>query len=241
VRIWQSLDLIATLAVSLVVGTLGILNLTDGPVLSGATLATLAVLAAGALHARFKMDGLLDLTRQSLAETPPADRLLHTSTSGIDADLADASEIDIIGVTLNRTVRNHAAALGQCLRRGGTVRVAVIDPHGEVPDEAARRSTAPDAAAIFAHRLRPTLDLLEDLAAAPGAGRIEVRLLDFVPAFGLLAVNGRRPDGRLHVDIYSHAFGGKEPALTLRAGRDHTWYQHFAGEFDQIWASARPL
>lgn len=238
-RIWQSLDLVATLAISLTIGALGMLNLAEGPVLSGATLATLGVLAAGALHSRFQLGGLLELTRRYLAETPPADRLLHSSTSGIDANLADATEIDIIGVTLNRTVRNHAAALGQCLRRGGSVRVAVIDPHGEVLGEAARRSTAPDATDIFAHRLRPTLDLLEELAATPGRGRVEVRLLDFVPAVGLLAVNGRRSDGRLYVDIYSHAFGGTDPALALQAGRDHTWYQHFLGEFDQIWAAGR--
>ncbi|XVU22767.1 hypothetical protein ACQPZJ_36665 [Actinoplanes sp. CA-054009] len=238
-RIWQSLDLIATLALSLTVGLLGMLNLADGPLLSGATLAALGVLVAGALHSRFQLSGLLRLTRQNLVETPPADRLLHSSSSGADADLAAATEIDMVGVTLNRTVRNHAAALRECLRRGGTVRVAVIAPHGEVLGEAARRSTTPDAAEMFAHRLRPTLALLDELAAT-GPGRVEVRLLDFVPAFHLLAVNRRRPGGRLHVDIYSHTFGGAEPSLTLRPGRDHVWYQHFASEFEQIWSAGRP-
>ncbi|GAA2644775.1 hypothetical protein [Paractinoplanes durhamensis] len=232
-RIWQSLDLVATLAISLTIGALGMLDLADGPILAGATLATLGVLAAGALHSRFQISDLLRITRQSLVDPPAADRLLHPSTSGVDADLAGARTIDIVGVTLNRTVRNHATALAQCLRRGGTVRVAVIDPHGEVLHEAARRSTAPDTAELFAHRLRPTLDLLGELAAA-GHGRIEVRLLDFVPAFGLLAAGDR-----LCVDIYSHTFGGPEPALTLQAGRDHIWYQHFRGEFEQIWAAGR--
>lgn len=239
-RIWQSLDLVATLVVSLTVGTLGMLNLADGPIVSGAILTALGILAAGTLHSRDRMDDLLKLTRQRLVDRPPADRLLRSSTSGADADLTGATEIGIIGVTLNRTVRNHASAIRQCVRRGGTVRIAVIDPRGEVLGEAARRSTTPDAAEIFAHRLRPTLDLLEDVAATPGGGRLEVRLLSFVPAFGLLTVNGRRPDGRLQVDIYSHAFGGTEPALTLEAGRDHVWYQHFLGEFDQIWAAGRP-
>jgi hypothetical protein len=231
-RIWRSVDLVATLAISLTVGVLGMLDLAGGPLLSGATLATLAALAAGALHSRLQLGGLIELTRQRLIEKPPADRLLHSSTSGADADLSQATAIDIAGVTLNRTVRNHAGALAQCLRRGGTVRVAVIDPHGEVLGEAARRSTTPDAAEIFANRLRPTLDLLDGLA---GLGRLEVRLLDFVPAFGILAA-----DDRLHVDIYSHTFDGKEAALTLLAGRDHTWHQHFRREFDQIWSAARP-
>jgi hypothetical protein len=231
-RIWRSVDLVATLAISLTIGVLGMLNLAGGPLLSGATLATLAALAAGALHSRIQIGGLLELTRERLIEKPPADRLLHPSSSGADADLAHASTIDIVGVTLNRTVRTHAAALAECLRRGGTVRIAVIDPAGEVLGEAARRSTSPGAADIFANRLRPTLDVLDGLRPL---GRLEVRLLDFVPAFGLLAA-----DDRLHVDIYSHMLDGREAALTLQAGRDHTWHQHFRAEFEQIWSAARP-
>ncbi|MEV4350621.1 hypothetical protein AB0J83_39695 [Actinoplanes sp. NPDC049596] len=230
-RIWQSLDLIATLALSLTIGLLGMLDLADGPLLSGATLAALGVLVAGALHSRFQMGGLVELTRRHLVETPPADRLLRPSTSAAGADLTGATEIDLVGVTLNRTVRNHAAALRECLQRGGRVRVAVIAPHDDVLAEAARRSTTPDAAAMFAHRLQPTLDLL---ASLEDQGHLEVRLLDFVPAVSLLAANGR-----LHVEIYSHSLGGTEPALTLEAGRDHVWYQHFKGELEQIWSAGR--
>jgi hypothetical protein len=192
VRIWQSLDLVATVALALAVGVLGMLDVADGPILSGATLATLGVLAAGTLRSRSQIGGLVELTRQHLVDPPAADRLLHSSTSGVDADLAGATEIDIIGVTLNRTVRNHATALAECLRRGGTVRVAVIEPFGAVLGEAARRSTAPGAADVFAHRLRPTLDLLDELA---GLGRLEVRLLDFVPAVGLLAIDATSSTG----------------------------------------------
>jgi hypothetical protein len=171
---------------------------------------------------------------------PSTDRLLAVSASGADADLGAARDIGIIGVTLNRTVRNQMTALQQCVRRGGTVRVAVIDPAGDVTAEAARRSTAPGSPEVFVHRLRPTLDLLARLAATPGPGRVEIRLLDFVPAFGLLMVDGTGPDGHLRVDVYSHRFGGREPALQLLAGRDPAWYPHFAAEFEQIWATGRP-
>jgi len=234
-RIWQSFDLIATLAVSLTVGVLILFDLAGGPLLSGATLATLAALAAGSLHSRLQTGRLLALTRRHLVESPPADRLLRPSASPGDVDLSHATEIHIVGVTLNRTVRTHAAAIRQCLRRGGTVRIAVIDPHGVAPDEAARRSTNPGAADVFANRVRPTLGLLGGMT-----GRLEVRLLDFVPAFGVLAVDRHQPDGRLHVDIYSHTFDGTDATLTLRAGHDHLWYRHFLGELDQMWASGHP-
>lgn len=240
-RIWRSLDLLLAVVLSLIIGVLGMADLAGNALVSGATLATLGVLASGALAARGQMRDLTRsnaelaaLTRHYLAETPPADRLLSTSTSGLDVDLTGATDIGIIGVTLSRTIRNHAVVLRECLRRGGTVRIAVIDPRSDVVDEAARRSTSPEAAGIFAHRLRPTLDLLGDLATA---GRLEIRLLDFVPAYGLLAVDPGTPGGRLHVDLYSHTFGGREPSLTLRATHDPVWYPHFRAEFEQIWSA----
>ena len=243
-RIWRSFDLVVTLAVSLTVGVLGMLNVADPAILAGATLATMGVVATGTLSARLQMRGLAttgaelaELARRHLTEPAPADRLLSVSTSAADLDLSGASDIGIVGVTLNRTIRNHLAALRQCLHRGGTVRIAVIDPRGDVVLEAARRSTVPGSPEIFTHRLLPTLDLLGELAATPGPGRVEVRLLDFVPAFGLLAVDPGEPHGRLHVDLYSHILGGREPALALRAARDPICYQHFLAEFDQIWAS----
>ena len=46
------------------------------------------------------------------------------------ADLGAARDIGIIGVTLNRTVRNQMTALQQCVRRGGTVALAGADVGG---------------------------------------------------------------------------------------------------------------
>ncbi len=230
-RIWRSLDLIITLIVAITVGVLGMIDVAGGPILAGATLATLGVLTMSTLTGRTQLQTLIDLTRR-LADHPSADRMLTTSTSAVDVDLSGAGDIGIIGVTLNRTVRNHLTDLRRCLERGGRVRIAVIDPDGAVTAEAARRCTA-ESAEIFSHRLRPTLDLLATLA---GAGRLEVRRLAFVPAFGLLTVDGRE----VHVDIYSHAMGGREPALALRADRDPQWSRHFLNEFDHIWTAGRP-
>jgi hypothetical protein len=245
-RIWRFLDLITTLAVALTVGVLGMLNLVSTPVLAGATLTTLGVVAMGTLTARLQMQSLAgtsaelaELTRHHLTDSPSIDRVLTVSASAAGVDLSDAGDIGIIGVTLNCTLRSNLLAFQKCLRRGGTLRVAVIDPSGEVTAEAARRSAMPGAGKVFVRRLRPTLDLLAVLAETAGPGRVEVRLLDFVPAYGLLMVDGRQPYGRIHVDIYPHTLGGPEPALNLHAGHDPAWFPHFAAEFDEIWSAGR--
>ena len=106
--------------------------------------------------------------------------------------------------------------------------------------EAARRSTIPSSPEIFAHRLQPSAALVRELAASAGPGRLEVRLLDFVPSTGRLMTDPDGVHGRVRVDIYSHRFGADEPALRLHADRDPVWYGHFRREFEQIWAAGRP-
>jgi hypothetical protein len=243
--ILRSLDLALTVATALAVGVLGALDIVGPAVTGGATLATLGLLAVGSLQGR---SALGTLTRsvtelgRGLSDRTSADRLLAPSTSGVDLDLGAADDIRILGVTLARTIRNHHAALLQRLDAGATVRIALIAPQPATVAEAARRSTIADRPAIFEHRLRPTLDLLDDLAerAAAGPGRLQVRLLDFVPAFGLLVVDADTPHGQARVDIYSHRCGTPEPALPLSADRDARWFPHFVAEFDRVWAAGRP-
>ena len=247
-RLWRHLDLSLTAFAAVVIGTMGILNLTGPGVTEGATLATLGVLTAAALAGRLQLhrlhtttDTLATLTREQLAGPPSADRLLTPARPGVDTDLRTAAEIAIIGVTLGRTLRSHLNDLHGCLNRGGVVRIAVIDPAGGTVAEAARRSTIPESPEIFANRLRPTADLLRELATAAGPGRLEVRLLGFVPATGLLMIDPAETYGQVRVDIYSHRFAAEEPTLPLHAGRDPIWYAHFRREFEQIWSSGRTV
>jgi hypothetical protein len=242
---FRALDLLLTIAVAIAVGLLGAFDVVGPAVTGGATLTTLGLLAISSLHGRSAVGALTrsvtDLGR-NLTDRTCADRLLAPSTSGVDLDLGAADDIRVLGVTLARTVRNHYATLQQRLEAGATVRIALIAPQAGTVGEAARRSTIADRPAIFEHRLRPTLDLLDDLAerAAAGPGLLQVRLLDFVPAFGLVAVDADEPHGQARVDIYSHRCGTPEPTLPLYADRDVRWIRHFAAEFDRVWATGLP-
>ncbi|GLY98396.1 hypothetical protein Acsp02_56500 [Actinoplanes sp. NBRC 103695] len=242
----RQLDLVLTIAVAVVVGVLGTLDVVGPTVIGGATLTTLGLLALNSLHGRSAVSTLTRSVRElgdHVGDQASADRLLAPSTSGVDLDLSEARDIRIVGVTLARTVRNHYSVLRDRLAAGACVRIALIAPEASTVAEAARRNTIPDHPEIFEHRLLPTLDLLAALAAeaATGPGRLEVRLLDFVPAFGLVGVDTDTASGQLRVDIYSHRCGTPEPSLPLHAGRDIQWFRHFAGEFERVWAAGRPL
>ncbi|GAA2905180.1 hypothetical protein Acy02nite_86090 [Actinoplanes cyaneus] len=238
-------DLLLTIAMALLVGVLGALDLVSPAVTGGTTLATLGLLAISSLHSRSALAAL----NQSVADLDhdlngrgSADQLLGRSTFGADLDLGTTGDIRIMGVTLARTLRSQYAALGQRLDHGASVRIALIAPQPVTLGEAARRSTMADNPEIFEHRLRPTMDLLDDLAAraAGGPGRLRIRLLDFVPAFGLIALDPELPHGQAHVEVYSHRSGTPEPTLPLYADPDPYWLRHFTAEFDKVWAAGKP-
>jgi hypothetical protein len=163
------------------------------------------------------------------------------STSGADLPLAGVRDIRLSGVTLSRSVRNNYDAFERCLRAGGTVRIALIDPESRAPAEAALRCGVADQPEVFDRRLRPTIDLLRQLCASDhGAGSIEVRLLPYVPAAGLTLLSPTTDEGRILVDVYAHRPVGPEPVISLSRGRDPRWYAHFLDEWDRVWAGGRP-
>jgi hypothetical protein len=239
----RNLDLYATFVIALTIGLLGAFNIVDTEIVAAATLTTLAIVAVGALGTRRQVGSMESATRElglqlrQFGGVMSADEFLSPSTSGLDVDLRGARDIRLVGVSLSRTIRNNIDELEQRLARGADVRIALIEPGSEAVLEAARRSTIPDAPEIFENRLRPTVDLLRQLAASPNTtGRLEVRFLTFVPVFGLTMVDPDEPDGLIHVDIYAHRSAGPEPVLRLNSRRDPRWYHHFRQEFERIWS-----
>ncbi|SCG51015.1 hypothetical protein [Micromonospora halophytica] len=241
------LDTAVTVALALTIGVLGVLDVVNAATVAAATLATLALLAttlAGERRQLGRVVRLLDRTARMMRHLPAqaGGALLRASTSGADVDLTDADDIAMVGVTLGRTLRNRADQIDRRLAAGARVRITLIDPATSAPAEAARRATLPDDRDIFVNRVRPTLDLLRELALTdrPGGGRLEVRLLPFVPASGMILLDAGDDTGRIHVDLYSHRPAAREPMLLVTAASAQ-WYRHFREEFEHLWAHGRPV
>ncbi|MFD1116953.1 hypothetical protein [Sphaerisporangium aureirubrum] len=244
----RNIEIYVTASIAAVVGVLGVFDLVGPKVVGAATLATLGLLAVNALGPRHQVAGLearvsalTRLVQERIAGEVSADAFLATDKKDLEREIGGADDIRIAGVTLSRTVRTHIGDLQRRLMSGATVRVAIIDPATSTPHEAARRSTIPDDPQIYEHRLKPTIDLLRHLAATPSStGRLEVRFMPFVPAFGLTLIDPDTEEGRIHVDLYSHRSPGPDPVFTLAARRDRRWYEHFHAEWERLWEVSRP-
>ncbi|MFJ7072240.1 hypothetical protein [Streptomyces sp. NPDC098781] len=237
----ENLEIYSTALLSVTLAVLGAFDVVGGKVLDAATLATLALLAGGLLGSRRQVSDLAQQVRSHMAGEVSAEDFLTRDKPDLIGQVRDARDIRIVGVTLSRTLRNLVDELQSRAAAGATIKVALIDPATSAPAEAARRSTVSGRPAVFENRLRPSVDLLRELVESPGTGgRIAVRFLPFVPAFGLVLLDPQRPGGRIHVDIYSHSSASGDAVFTVLPDRDGHWYQHFQAEFDRIWAFGRP-
>ncbi|HET8643787.1 MAG TPA: hypothetical protein VFM37_17760, partial [Pseudonocardiaceae bacterium] len=108
--------------------------------------------------------------------------------------------------------------------------------------EAVSRSRKADTAGFYRHRIASTVDLLRVLSssAAP-ASALQLRMLPFVPTFGMCMVDGGDSHGRIHVEIYQHRTLEPNPTFTLHADRDGPWYAQFREQFETMWESGRAL
>jgi hypothetical protein len=245
----SNLEIYVTTLVSLALALLGVFDVVAAPVVAAATLGTLALLALSSLGGRHQVqdlqrsvDTLTESVNNAIPEELPAHRFLAVKAPDLHDDLRGAGDIRLVGVTLGRTVRDLARTIERRLRAGATVRVVVIDPDGSAPLDAIERTLGVTSPDLYRPRIKSTIEILDNLAAESGGnGHIEVRLLPFVPAFGMYLIDPDEPDGRTYVEIYQHRSREPNPCFQLKAERDGHWYKFFVNQFDVLWDSARPV
>jgi hypothetical protein len=75
----------------------------------------------------------------------------------------------------------------------------------------------------------------------PEARGLQLRLLPFVPTFGMCLIDPSERHGLLYVEMYLHKSVEEDPSFTLRADRDGERYQLFLRQFETLWENAKPL
>ncbi|MFE2963716.1 hypothetical protein ACFXKC_08505 [Streptomyces sp. NPDC059340] len=159
----ENLEIYVTALLSLTLAALGALDVAGGKVLAAATLATLALLAGGLLGSRRQVAELAAEVRARAAGGISAEDFFSGDKPELVQQIRGARDISIVGVTLARTLRNSIDELECRAVAGSVIRIALIDPAGTAPAEAARRSTVPHRPEVYQNRLRTSIDLLREL------------------------------------------------------------------------------
>lgn len=232
IRRGENIDVYLTIVIALTSILLSMVGFTDPGWIAGLTLAVLAILAVSLLGNRHR----LEVIEHKLTEEVGG--VFLQDFPDIRADLERASDVWLIGVTLNRTVRNYHALLEAKLRRGDTLSVLLTEPEGASVDLVARQgdaSTSPDHIRSLIHMTLGRLCRLQDTAP----DHLEIRVFDHPFICGGYAFNPDKPDGIIYVEYYSFREAASLPKLILRQG-DGFWYEFYKSQLKALWESGVP-
>jgi len=181
-----------------------------------------------------------DLVAKRLSGQAQAQDFFWSSEAKITAqDLAYANDIYVVGMTLNRTVRDYMATFGDRLAAGANLRFIIVDWQSEaVMTVMLERSYGSRQKEWWRDRIRQTEGHIEDI---PGAddfiGTLRIGYLPYLPSFGMWLLDPDKPHGKIHVEIYHHKTPEANPRFSLHATEDSYWYNFFLKQFDLLWKS----
>ena len=159
-------------------------------------------------------------------------------------------QVALVGIALNRVVTEHTATLLGLLDRGVDIRLMVLHPSGEAIKEYSRPRDKRMERVDSAKHVQLTVQAVRDkgLHRRPN---FQLRFLADLPSFtGLLVDGDIEPAGALPDD--GHGVASVQPigeffhdrcgtvfSFRKRPGEKYCPYEYFAGDFRDLWATAR--
>lgn len=159
-------------------------------------------------------------------------------------------QIDLCGVTLSSTTRKHLIHLHERLWEGCNIRLLIIDPDSTVAIETASSRSSLGTVPTYQKALETTLQDAERLLQrwsnhkndieSTMKGSVSLRLMPYLPPFGIQAFKTSKLDGTMFIEIYPHQTPTKSAIFELTSQRDGDWYEYFTVQFDKLWNDAKP-
>lgn len=233
IRDVENYDLYLGLLAATIVILLDLLSVPMQGAMDSVTLAILALVTVGLLGNRWRLEQL----QQATGARHPT---LLDQDAGVDGLFREAREIWLLGISRSTTIARQFPVLEEMLRRGGKIRVLIIDPLGNGPMLAGDRHYVPtdeDRCRAIIRRALSDLSCLRQFGTQ--ADSLEVKTLDFVPSFGLTLFDPDTQHGAIQVILYNHAVETTPivPQLLL-SPHDHPWYRFYRKQMDTLWQRA---
>ncbi|MGH2532373.1 MAG: hypothetical protein ACRDJW_08705 [Thermomicrobiales bacterium] len=159
-------------------------------------------------------------------------------------DIAHASHVYIVGMILNRTVRQYLAPFGDLLAAGADLRFVMLDYENDsLLNLLPARSYGNMPREWWKNQIQNTEVHIENIPTSrvppdpAGAGSITIGYLPYLPSFGMWLLDPDTQHGQIVVEIYHHRSAEPNPTFRLRADQDPYWYSFFRTQFQLMWES----
>jgi hypothetical protein len=229
----KNIEYYITLFFIVLIFALDIFNLVSSDILTNIVLAVLALIVYSSLSTRRSVDGLAE----KITGSPRAETFFWKSKRSVETDLSRARDIRIVGAILSRTIRDYRPILEERLSKGAQVKIMVMDPDSTAPDQAMLRSKGVSSRQFYVDNLRPTIERIGFLSET--SQHIELGLLPYKPAYGMILIDVDDKDGLIIVEMYPHHSDAFAPTFELHSSLDAQWYNYFSEQFNTMWSRAQ--
>jgi hypothetical protein len=165
---------------------------------------------------------------------------LHETPSNVPLSFEQASELLLVGVSLDRTLRNAYASLETFLTRQGVLRVLLVDPNAEwavrTADRRAYQELTPE---LRKQAIENSITRFQGLREKT-QGNVEIRVIDDPLVFGATMIDGDRNTEETRIVIQHYSFKKREarepnPVFVVRP-TDEGWFAEFKEELENLWS-----
>lgn len=241
----QNLDLYLTLGIALVVSILGITGASQ-ELLFSAILAVLALLSFNLLQNRRDDDELKTTLNRLAPSTNSSDQFFQTSFNpySLREGILVAREAFFWGVSLSITVPALDHAIEQGLKQGLNVKFLIIEPNSSAARMAAFRNwyrRNEDEVNSIAQETLLRLSKIEALSAS-WPGSLEIRTVDYMPPYIILATDPHLPSGSMLIHLTSFRTPKEaRPGFCLTRAKDPHWFDFFRKQFEEVWNDSQTV
>ena len=158
--------------------------------------------------------------------------------------LEKATQIDAIGYSLRTLIHNRQNFIIDAVRRGGTVRLLILDPNGKAVEVMKRVKPETGVAKDILRSLEiAQIKIQEQIKQAAGAGRFEIRVIDWIPSCSLLILNGTTEDAWMEVGYFPPNYKyvvGHKVYIQFSKKKEKSRFDDYYEEFNDLWTTAKP-
>ncbi|MDD0858023.1 hypothetical protein NHF46_10060 [Arthrobacter alpinus] len=230
-KIWPQFDNWILIVLSVVFAIGGITGMASG-LLNPIMVAMLGILAISQLRIRSQVSAVAENWQSSRTDI----FLSRFPQEYLEAQKNVTQNYFFTGITMSRTLPMMGQGITRILENNGQVRILLPDPNNDnllkMIAEIRPGKNVRDIRLDIEHSLR-TAKLLSS-----GAGRLEIRTIQFLPSIGINAMDLGHPMRSIMIQMYEfHPASGDERApIFYLTAVDHAWFGHFEAQVERLWA-----
>ncbi|MCB9437273.1 MAG: hypothetical protein H6673_09835 [Anaerolineales bacterium] len=189
---------------------------------------------------RHVLDFYFDGNKLDLTSTVEAPRL-HTLVPlepVTQQYIESAKEILVEGISLFRFIPAFYPNFERALTAGASMRVLMVDPNSPAMNYVAYRSTSHIPIETQRQRVISTLDLLQHLANETQTGGLELRVMDYMPPYGITIYHHATDPAKSSCSVRLFTFRTptpEAPTITPDPIDHEAWFNYFVEQFEKMW------